>query len=236
MFTTRKATHSADDQQRSPAGRTATTRRHRAHCRDAVRSTRVRQQPNAQSPRASAAKRDLPGDPALAPLVDAEREQFLKKRSSPARLSLASVELRPRPSSDPSLADRARDAKLATHDSPQWQGRGDSNSQPLVLETSALPIELHPCDSGSATAEGECSTTRRIAVRRPRLRSITYLRIFVTTPEPTVRPPSRMANRTPSSMAIGVISSTSSLTLSPGMHISASPSSLAVPVTSVVRK
>ena len=26
-----------------------------------------------------------------------------------------------------------------------WQGRRDSNSQPLVLETSALPIELHPC-------------------------------------------------------------------------------------------
>lgn len=26
-----------------------------------------------------------------------------------------------------------------------WQGRRDSNPQPLVLETSALPIELHPC-------------------------------------------------------------------------------------------
>src|SRR6187402_3409054 len=25
-----------------------------------------------------------------------------------------------------------------------WQGRQDSNLQPLVLETSALPIELHP--------------------------------------------------------------------------------------------
>ena len=38
--------------------------------------------------------------------------------------------------------------------------------------------------------------------------SSSYLRIFVTTPEPTVRPPSRMAKRTPSSMAIGVINST----------------------------
>ena len=36
--------------------------------------------------------------------------------------------------------------------------------------------------------------------------------------------------------AIGEINSTSSLTLSPGMHISASPSNLALPVTSVVRK
>src|SRR5918995_5639675 len=26
----------------------------------------------------------------------------------------------------------------------RWQGRQDSNLQPLVLETSALPIELHP--------------------------------------------------------------------------------------------
>ncbi len=25
-----------------------------------------------------------------------------------------------------------------------WQGRRDSNSQPPVLETGALPIELHP--------------------------------------------------------------------------------------------
>ena len=27
---------------------------------------------------------------------------------------------------------------------PKWQGRRDLNPQPLVLETSALPIELHP--------------------------------------------------------------------------------------------
>src|SRR6187402_1468750 len=27
-----------------------------------------------------------------------------------------------------------------------WQGRQDSNLQPLVLETSALPVELHPSD------------------------------------------------------------------------------------------
>ena len=98
-------------------------------------------------------------------------------------------------------------------DSPmklKWQGRRELNPQPLVLETSALPIELHPY--------------RRI-----------HSAILVTTPEPTVRPPSRMAKRTPSSIAIGLCNSTSSLTLSPGMHISA-PTRLAVPVTSVVRK
>lgn len=63
-----------------------------------------------------------------------------------------------------------------------------------------------------------------------------YSTIFVTTPEPTVLPPSRMAKRLPSCIAIPFCSSTSRETLSPGMHISAPPSSFAVPVTSVVRK
>jgi hypothetical protein len=45
--------------------------------------------------------------------------------------------------------------------------------------------------------------------------------IFVTTPAPTVRPPSRIAKRRPSSIAIGAIISTSIAILSPGMHISA---------------
>src|SRR5437588_12774641 len=47
-----------------------------------------------------------------------------------------------------------------------------------------------------------------------------YLSIFVTTPAPTVRPPSRIAKRSPSSMAIGWISSISMFVLSPGMTIS----------------
>src|SRR5918992_6272000 len=33
----------------------------------------------------------------------------------------------------------------------RWQGRQDSNLQPLVLETSALPIELHPSGRQNAT-------------------------------------------------------------------------------------
>ena len=128
--------------------------------------------------------------------------------------------------------------KLAPHRSVsnQWQGRGDLNSQPLVLETSALPIELHPCKSAAWSQADSlaASTAYRSATSLLGIRS--YLSTFVTTPEPTVRPPSRMANRTLASMAIGEINSTLSFTLSPGMHISASPSRLAVPVTSVVRK
>ena len=53
------------------------------------------------------------------------------------------------------------------------------------------------------------------------LTNINYSLILVTTPEPTVRPPSRIAKRRPSSIAIGVISSTSISTLSPGIaHLS----------------
>ena len=60
--------------------------------------------------------------------------------------------------------------------------------------------------------------------------------ISVTAPEPTVRPPSRIAKRRPFSMAMGVISSTLISTLSPGMHISVPSGRVMTPVTSVVRK
>ena len=60
--------------------------------------------------------------------------------------------------------------------------------------------------------------------------------ISVTVPAPTVRPPSRIAKRSPSSIAIGAISSTVRLTLSPGITISVPSGSCATPVTSVVRK
>src|SRR2546421_13031474 len=63
-----------------------------------------------------------------------------------------------------------------------------------------------------------------------------YSKILVTTPAPTVRPPSRMAKRSPSSIAIGVIRSTFSCTLSPGITISGPSGSVPTPVTSVVRK
>ena len=63
-----------------------------------------------------------------------------------------------------------------------------------------------------------------------------YSKILATTPAPTVRPPSRTANRCPSSNAIGVISAAYIVTLSPGITISTPSGSLMSPVTSVVRK
>ena len=61
-----------------------------------------------------------------------------------------------------------------------------------------------------------------------------YSMISVTTPDPTVLPPSLIAKRSPSSIATGVISSISITTLSPGMHISVPSGSFRSPVTSVV--
>ena len=72
---------------------------------------------------------------------------------------------------------------------------------------------------------------------RPRKNMNTdYSMISVTTPDPTVLPPSLIANLSPSSIAIGWISSIDIVTLSPGMHISVPSGSCSVPVISVVLK
>ena len=66
--------------------------------------------------------------------------------------------------------------------------------------------------------------------------SYNYSMIVATRPDPTVRPPSRIAKRSPCSIAIGWISSIVISTLSPGMHISVPSGRLITPVTSVVLK
>jgi hypothetical protein len=74
-------------------------------------------------------------------------------------------------------------------------------------------------------------------VFRPRLSRVPcYSSIWVTTPAPTVRPPSLIAKLSPSSMAMGEINSTSITVLSPGITISTPSSNLISPVTSVVLK
>ena len=65
---------------------------------------------------------------------------------------------------------------------------------------------------------------------------ISYSTISETVPAPTVRPPSRIAKRSPFSIAIGAISSISIWMLSPGMTISTPAGRCATPVTSVVLK
>src|SRR5262249_22192634 len=71
---------------------------------------------------------------------------------------------------------------------------------------------------------------------QPSAISYSYFKISETVPAPTVRPPSRIAKRKPLSMATGVINSTVSATLSPGITISVPSGNCATPVTSVVRK
>ena len=63
-----------------------------------------------------------------------------------------------------------------------------------------------------------------------------YSMIVATRPDPTVRPPSRIANVRPCSIATGWMSSIVISTLSPGMHISVPAGSSQTPVTSVVLK
>ena len=63
-----------------------------------------------------------------------------------------------------------------------------------------------------------------------------YSMIVATRPDPTVRPPSRIAKVRPWLIAIGWISSIVISMLSPGMHISVPSGSSQTPVTSVVRK
>ncbi len=117
--------------------------------------------------------------------------------------------------------------------------------QSLVLRSVVVPIltvltseddfvarhRMPPLKGHSAP----CTTFVRGATR-PELFPAYYSIISVTTPAPTVRPPSRIANRSSGSIAMGVISSTSICTLSPGMTISTPPGRFAAPVTSVVRK
>ena len=66
--------------------------------------------------------------------------------------------------------------------------------------------------------------------------SYNYSMIVATRPDPTVRPPSRIANVRPCSIATGWISSIVISMLSPGMHISVPAGNSQTPVTSVVLK
>jgi len=63
-----------------------------------------------------------------------------------------------------------------------------------------------------------------------------YLTILVTTPAPTVFPPSLIAKFKFSFIAIGVISLTENFPSSPGITISVPEGSVTSPVTSVVLK
>src|SRR5690348_5477148 len=100
----------------------------------------------------------------------------------------------------------------------------------IVHPLSQIPVSRTCRHSQRAHPASRCRSPCVRSLRTP------YFRTFETTPAPTVRPPSRIAKRSPSSIATGVISSPVILMLSPGITISVPSGRLSTPVTSVVRK
>ena len=105
-------------------------------------------------------------------------------------------------------------------------GWRDSNSQPMVLETTTLPIELHPFIQQNRKA--------KITFLNLLIKLCYYSIIEVICPAPTVLPPSLIANRNPSLIATPFINSTVIVKLSPGITISTPSGRKISPVTSVV--
>src|SRR5262249_8163377 len=91
-----------------------------------------------------------------------------------------------------------RTKRTCTLNAQTWQE--DSGKKPVELTRTR--VDAH---RSSTNAPATCSA-------RPTW--LDYAMILVTTPAPTVLPPSRIANLSPSSHAIGVTSSTSTFTLS----------------------
>ena len=108
-------------------------------------------------------------------------------------------------------------------------------SLPVTVQTIAGVLHSSGTDPQSARENSKrigAGAANDLAARN----RLNYLRILATTPAPTVRPPSRIAKRRPSSIATGLINDTTIFTLSPGITISTPSGSWQAPVMSVVRK
>ena len=123
---------------------------------------------------------------------------------------------------------RAESANRAAH--PRRIGTRARHHSPF----GSTPAARHSGRGPLPLSHFEGATLRRAPEKGTCIASYSW--IFATTPAPTVRPPSRIAKRSPSSIAIGAISSTTIFTLSPGITISTPSGSSQAPVTSVVRK
>ena len=113
----------------------------------------------------------------------------------------------------------------------------------LILALQAVFLQIAPIPRHSCRKQGNdgrpaapTSALRDAHEARPASSGGYHLMIFATTPAPTVRPPSRIAKRRPSSIATGLISVTTILMLSPGITISTPSGKVTAPVMSVVRK
>ncbi len=123
---------------------------------------------------------------------------------------------------------------------------GESRQQQSIVVQRTAPTINQPDTAYASDVSGLATVLTKLVVPKkkgdPKAATIlkawivTYSTMLATMPAPTVRPPSRMAKRSFSSMAIGTISSTSTVMLSPGITISVPSGSVTMPVTSVVRK
>ena len=128
-------------------------------------------------------------------------------------------------------------AAKVLHSSRSQSDRASPDSRNNRRASRYRPNSRHPCHYKQRSAS--CLTDLRPARRadaRPASTGRDHLMIFATTPAPTVRPPSRIAKRRPSSIATGLIRLTTIFTLSPGITISTPSGSWQAPVMSVVRK
>ena len=98
---------------------------------------------------------------------------------------------------------------------------------------SFLRVQKNP---GNLAVPGYLTFGHKLSYDNKSIFRLYYSMIVATRPDPSVRPPSRIANVRPCSIAIGWMSSIVISTLSPGMHISVPAGKLHTPVTSVVLK
>ena len=130
-----------------------------------------------------------------------------------------------------------RGGRARTYDNRFWR--------PVLYQLSYTPVvavplpQPAPLFKSKNNADGEAVTKKGgVSAAPSKLCSnrLNQAMIVATTPAPTVRPPSRMAKRSFSSIAIGTIRWTSMAMLSPGITISVPSGRCTTPVTSVVRK
>ena len=179
------------------------------------------------------------GDPALA-LARSYRPPTPAARSGAQRLAATSRSAARR---GPPDRAHAPDADALDQDVAPAMTRS-SRVSPADHTVAPRRVCVHPPAVGARRAPGIRGGRRRApapagagALRWCRASPASgHLLILVTRPAPTVRPPSRMAKRRPSSMAMGWMSSTAISVLSPGMTISVPSGRCTTPVTSVVRK
>jgi hypothetical protein len=110
----------------------------------------------------------------------------------------------------------------------------------VLIAPTTIFLDLHPVWMSSLVFS--CVIVSLLAILASKSDHFThglcasYSMISEITPAPTVRPPSRTANRSSCSIAMGSINSPSSTMLSPGITISVPSGNVIEPVTSVVRK